>query len=345
MIGKKYCRICWNSSNWREPTGEAAGLEMGESFVVKHGFGHEEWLFDFSSLVPNPEAEDGLVKYGFLQPINKYYQFYRGHRFDILLYTVTPERTKVAIGDIRDALVPEISELSQALGQMRKSGGLDQMIDDLARLNLTAPSLRNPKSPADVFNVRFDPTNVTFYDPRILIPTEHKIQRMNRYQPLDWDDPFPTQAEPQSGKQQSIQKTRRSEVDRKRAAISGTGYSPHHVRLQNAMFDYLVKLYGNDAVGYEDSFVDLSLTEGDQMTFYEIKIAPTPKKCIRDAFGQLLEYAMYPNAKRADRFVVVGDGNPTPDDKDYLTHLRNTFNIPIYYSRWIWKSRKLDAPV
>jgi hypothetical protein len=27
---RKYCRICWNTRYWREPTGEAVSLETGQ---------------------------------------------------------------------------------------------------------------------------------------------------------------------------------------------------------------------------------------------------------------------------------------------------------------------------
>jgi hypothetical protein len=45
--GSQYtARICWSLSNWMFPTGVAALYEKG-SYVVKAGFGHEEWLFNF----------------------------------------------------------------------------------------------------------------------------------------------------------------------------------------------------------------------------------------------------------------------------------------------------------
>jgi hypothetical protein len=44
---KKYCRICWNTRYWREPTGEAAIFETAKSYVHEKSFGHEEWLFNY----------------------------------------------------------------------------------------------------------------------------------------------------------------------------------------------------------------------------------------------------------------------------------------------------------
>ena len=59
----KLCRICWNTEQWRRPSGTAAAIETG-SYVHEHGFGHEEWLFNFEWMI------DGH-RFAFLQPINK----------------------------------------------------------------------------------------------------------------------------------------------------------------------------------------------------------------------------------------------------------------------------------
>ena len=84
---RKYCRICWNTRYWREPTGEAAKIETGRSYVRENGFGHEEWLFNFAWIQPLPTDSDRHVKYGFLQPIGKYRSTYEGKRLTTCSFT------------------------------------------------------------------------------------------------------------------------------------------------------------------------------------------------------------------------------------------------------------------
>ena len=60
---RKYCRICWNTRNWREPTAEASKLEKGDSYVRSHGFGHEEWLFNFQWVQPAGSYHQVNYKY------------------------------------------------------------------------------------------------------------------------------------------------------------------------------------------------------------------------------------------------------------------------------------------
>jgi hypothetical protein len=341
MTMNKYCRICWNTRYWRQPTGEAASLETGKSYVRENGFGHEEWLFNFSWTQPLSREPNRQVKYGFLQPIGKYRSAYEGETFDVLVYTVGPDRERIAVATIRNLHVPRLPELKIALRLIRRNGWLREMEDDLSDLGISASKLNGPAT--HLINVRFDPADVTFFDPRILVPRTHKLYRINRYQPIDWENDFP-------GDESAVRRTdlprrasrRRSEEERRRAAIEGTTYSPRHVILQNALYDHLCEVYGRDAVQYERSFVDLGVEKDGRATYFEIKIAPTAKGCIRDALGQLLEYGIYPDSLRATKLVIVGDGAPTNDDRRYLEYLRRKFFLPIHYRQWVWGRRELS---
>jgi hypothetical protein len=57
----KYCRICWNTSGWRYPTGEAPKLESAGAYVAENGFGNEEWMFNFEWISPPLVARQKAV--------------------------------------------------------------------------------------------------------------------------------------------------------------------------------------------------------------------------------------------------------------------------------------------
>ncbi|MBF9194446.1 hypothetical protein [Microvirga terrestris] len=333
---RKCCRICWNTKHWREPTGEAAKLEAEDSFVSRNRFGHEEWLFNFSWIHPSENSSSKGFKYGYLQPIGKYRTAYEGNALDILLYTLGPNKKRIAVAEISNLFVPPVKELKRAVAFMRKNRWLHEMMDDLGALGVSSSMLEEPAE--HIFNVRFDPDQVTFFDPMIVLPETHKTYRSNRYQPLNWDGTSPLQNENtaiqvygnRDGK-------RRSEEDRTRAAIEGVRYSPRHVKLQNALHDFFCKKYGKKSVYYERNFVDLALNVNNSLTYYEIKIAPTAKSCIREALGQLLEYGFYPNEQRCERLVIVGDGTATADDRAYIQYLRREFKLPVFYQCWSWQ--------
>jgi hypothetical protein len=44
---------------------------------------------------------------------------------------------------------------------------------------------------------------------------------------------------------------------------------------------------------YENAFVDLSIQTSEGDVLFELKTAPTARTCIREALGQLLDYAHY----------------------------------------------------
>jgi hypothetical protein len=149
----KYCRICWNTRYWREPTGEAAKLEKGDSYCQIYGFGHEEWLFNFSWLQPRPEGTAEKFKYGFIQPIGKYRDAYQGKTFDVLVYTLAPDARRIGVGIIKKLYVPLRDELKAAHAYMRSKGWLTEMKRDVNRLEASPAGLSG--SPDTVINVRF----------------------------------------------------------------------------------------------------------------------------------------------------------------------------------------------
>jgi len=111
-----------------------------------------------------------------------------------------------------------------------------------------------------------------------------------------------------------------------------------HNELQMSLHRQLAQQFGADFVGTEiasgvGTSVDLVVKLPDGFWFYEIKTAHSPRACIREAIGQLLEYAFWPGAQPAVKLVVVGESPLDPDGKKYLDELRNRFSLPIYYEQ------------
>jgi hypothetical protein len=328
----KFCRICWNTKNWKQPTGEAAIIENGKSYVALNGFGHEEWLFNFEWLLRDYKGSSEAYKYGFLQPINKFRDKYKGEKFSTVLYTMTPEGERLLVCRIDNVYVPQDSELKWVSAQMRENGWIDQMTQDLELLDISPEIIRN--APDDeIINIKFKQEDVHFYDPMVVTSRDHKIWTLDRYHPLNWNDGYrpPVSFENIAAMNDANLK---SEDKRTRSATEGTSYDPKHDRLQRLVYDYLVDLNGIKNVNYEKNFVDLTLIEALGKTFFEIKMENSVKKCIRAAIGQLIEYSNYYNASKAVKLVLVSDAIPELADKEYIRHLRKLYNIPFYYSRW-----------
>jgi hypothetical protein len=333
-------RICWNTKHWKEPTGEAAQIETPGSYAAEFGFGHEEWLFNFAWLHPPRKGGPAKFKYGYLQPIGKHRGKYEQKVLSVLLYTVAPNRQRIAVAKIDDLFVPPVPELRSAVDFMRRRRWLDEMKNDLEALEIRSSFLEGRAE--HIFNIRFEPSNVTFFEPLIILPRTHGTYRINRYQLLTWDGRLPQYLTSSTVSKRTGGKPR-SEDERTRAGMAGSTYSPRHVKLQNALYDHLCEVHGRTSVFYERDFVDIALEASDEIIYFEIKIALTARGCIRQAVGQLLEYGFYPNEKRASKLVVVGDREASAEDREYLSYLRAQFELPLHYRQWSWEDGSLLA--
>ncbi|PZP83551.1 MAG: hypothetical protein DI582_10775 [Azospirillum brasilense] len=111
-----------------------------------------------------------------------------------------------------------------------------------------------------------------------------------------------------------------------------------HNVLQEALYQQLAQLYGKDNVGAENpcgtgNRIDMVVRHPDTYWFYEIKTAQSPRACIREAIGQLLEYSLWPGSQSAARLVVAGECALDTDGSAYLETLREQFSLPIHYEQ------------
>jgi len=111
-----------------------------------------------------------------------------------------------------------------------------------------------------------------------------------------------------------------------------------HNELQQALFVRLTKAYGeinvcrevNSGIG---TSIDVVVRQGKEYWFYEIKTDGSPRSCIRQAIGQLLEYAHWPGSVEAARLIVVGEAQLDAEGKEYIKILRGRYSLPIDYEQ------------
>jgi hypothetical protein len=106
--------------------------------------------------------------------------------------------------------------------------------------------------------------------------------------------------------------------------------------MRDGLYASLVKEYGAEHVSCEEQAcsgrpADVVLRLRSSYELFEIRTALAPRDCVRQALGQLLEYAYWPGSPDYSALWVVG---PSPLDKEtgkHLVGLRERFNIPIDY--------------
>lgn len=112
-----------------------------------------------------------------------------------------------------------------------------------------------------------------------------------------------------------------------------------HNLMQAALCQRLIAEHGVENVADEQpsglgTKIDVVLRAGTQQYwYYEIKTASSPRGCLREALGQILEYSFWPGAREASRLIVCGESALDDDGAAYLRQLQTRFSLPIAYEQ------------
>jgi hypothetical protein len=308
-------------------------FEKGGAYTAAHGFGHEEWLFNFAW-----RDADGY-KYAFLQPINKNLAKYQGKECNITLYTKSPSDW-FFVGVIKHCVVLTDQERLFAYELHREQGWLEEMRGHLRRIHCDPAIFQRDRE--GIFNIKFKKEDVHFFDPYGPVPNNHKVLRFHRYQVLLGDLSQKTVTNLSERRRRRAATKPKKTGRRSRRHTAAVEYDPLHDKIQNALYKHLVQKYGSDSVKYEEDGVDLKLRKQGKLTFFEVKGDHKPKQCIRKALGQLLEYAYWPPPEPVDYLVVVGESMPDRTTCRYLKELKQKWNLPIYYASFSLGEQRLS---
>lgn len=324
---QKLTRISYNSANWQKPTGEARQYEASHTYNHKYGFGHEDWLFRSEWLI------DGW-RYAFLQGVNKSRQkmVKANQPFDITLFTIQPDTRRRFVATIYAAECLDSRQAQDALEAFAQRGWLETMKKEIMDVGGDNSALGAPEWANDILNIRFRQENVRPFFPAMFAAQSDPIQRLNRYQLFDF---------------QSINSTiqRISTAERiglsslptvrtyKRAGTAPIECTPEHARMQAQLMKELAVEYPEAEIIREEDFVDVAVRTLDELILFEIKSDLEPRNVIRQALGQILEYAYYSTRHDAlpKKLVIVGRGQLSDSDQSYLNRLKQEFHLPIEY--------------
>lgn len=320
----RLARISYNSAGWTHPTGDAGDQESGETYNAQNRFGHEDWLFRTEWLI------DGW-RYAFIQGLNKSRRVYFGRPLDVTLFTILPGKRRKLVATIYGLETLDDEQARAALDAFRNRGWLQTMQDEVVAVGGNPDALGAAKWAEHVLNVRFRRENVEMHPPDAFLPEDEWTSNRHRYMLYEIEDQ-------RLGRIESSWFGRRGTQEAPtpqrlfRRGTKALEYTPEHQRMQSQLFTELQEEYG-DQVCLEQDFVDVRVETGRELIYYEIKTDLSPRAVIRQALGQILEYAYHParSGRRPDKLVIVGRCKLTPDDDTYLRTLCETFHLPLGY--------------
>ena len=328
---EKIARLCWNTNEWKRPSGRKGKSKSVETYENETGYGHEEWLFDDSKIMP-----DGY-HYGFLEQMNIKSSKHYGKIYDIHLYTKTPDKQLVYIGCLKNAVGVSMAERRQVYQYYLEKGWIEEMKQDVRYVD----GIIKDFTASLMFNVKFkfEEAEINYSNRPIILSNSIKCQR---YQLLDKKEDFVFEKDEDG----NIKVLDTSIFDR---VVQGgkIQIDPLHKKIQNACAKLLKSQYTNLQVeSSSDSIakqrVDIKgFSKNDkEWHFFEVKTM-SAKRSIREALGQILEYTHYPNVNLAGKLFIIGPEPPDDKDKAYLQLLRKQYNLPIWFRWYSFTENKL----
>jgi hypothetical protein len=315
-------RLCWNTKNWTRPTGEAALIEQG-TYSARIGFGHEEWLFNFDRIL------DGWT-YSFLQPVGRSLTRVQGRTLDVNLYTISPERNWWYVGQLHRCEVLTEEMADHARKEFKRRGWFKEMADQVHQVGGNATGLQGREA-TSIFNIRFHQADAERYPSMVPVGKGDAIRKLRRYAlvPVRGDI---IEIERQWASRVAATQ-RRPTGKRSRSGQPATTFDLLQNQLQNEIFDLLVARDGRSAVTMEEEFVDITLRRPGSLVLIEVKSDKRARYAVREALGQLLEYAFVCGEKgdSVDEMIVAGPGKLKSRERRYLEHLKAQLGLPVRY--------------
>lgn len=331
MAIEKITRICWNTENWERPSGPEGKSKAEGSYEQKHHFGHEEWLFDKRMIL-----SDGYL-YGYLQALRRP-DCHKGKTYDIHLFSINSDtQDRLYVGCLRNAEVLTDEEREWATKECKKLGLVQEMNQDLKRFGIK--KLLKKVHP----NVRFklDQVELAYPKYQLIDPDSligHRYQLMDSVsERLKFLDTPKEEPEPTQSTEDIV------------CSISSPTYvkRQRHKEIQLALKEQLAHK------GYTDVELEAPAGRGRQIDlkayhkasqslhFFEIKVY-NARLSIREALGQILEYAHYLSPDCAvSKLFIVGPESPIWQDLVYLNRLRAKYDLPIEFVHYSIKDERL----
>lgn len=349
---KRAARICWNTFDWRKPSGQEGKAK--ESFEGINGFGHDEWLFDF-------DDNESNNCYARLENVAKSSKALIGKKIDLLLYTRNQERGEFEwIGEIRNVQVISKAESEKFHSSPDGQDIFNKRISELKELDREKVNVEEYilTQSNDMYNIKFDPIKVVLFD-RPIPESQVSVYKikLNRYKLLSIDQgqfdeiielQYQTNFEPRKKPKESGE-VKYTELIKKQGSAYSKEYENRHGRIQHHLVNYLRTQFPSYTIVHEESYAGMDRRRVDVVVelphgvkyFIEVKSYPFIGSSIRVAVGQLLEYNHFPDTERAEKLIIVSDKMADPYYERYLKNLRDKCGIQIYYLQFDLKKKQL----
>jgi hypothetical protein len=252
--------------------------------------------------------------------------------FDLTLFTIEPDGRRRYVARIKEVECLGEYRAEEAVKIFKKAGWFDQMVQEIREVDGEADALGNSPEAKHILNVRFRLENVTFCKPDDYADENDPIRGLTRYQLYNLDE-IERETSPDALRGRKGTQSAPSGKTVSRRATAATEYTPEHALMQKQLMRELKEEFPGAEICAEQNYVDVSVKLKSELLLFEIKSDLEPRAVIRQALGQILEYAYHPQRcqKLPVRLVIVGRRQLSSDEKSYITLLCDKFRLPLEY--------------
>ena len=122
-----------------------------------------------------------------------------------------------------------------------------------------------------------------------------------------------------------------------------------HADITNDLHNYLTqsKEYKGFDISTEktricNNLVDCVAKKDKEHILFEVKTANSVLGCLRQALGQIIEYALLDSSLLVKELVIIGPVSPNKTDLVYLKNLKKKLKLPLHYWSYSFEEEKLD---
>ena len=350
-IEKRIARLTWNTNLWIRPSGYDGKSKNSQLFEATYGYGNEEWLFDKGKII------DGF-HYSFLEPLRINQNTFAGKTYDIWLYAINGEtKQRFYVGTLQNVSVLTLSEAKKIKQIYNENDWLEEMEEQIisagGKPEYYDIDKNNKWNNIAIFNIKFQFRDALIEDTPLLIPPQDPIYKLHRYNFNHFSENNRLSIAALSKEKEFIfshQNSRPSGSSKRSYVIEKKIIEKEniHNEIAEGMYHYLCDVYGEDNVepehpsGVGATEIDIVVKDKEKFIFYEIKTIQPLRLSIREALGQLFEYSYYPIHNRAGELIIVTPYPADEDTKRYMEHIRNKFDVPVYYQSFDRYIKKLS---
>lgn len=328
----RLCKIVWNSNYWIKPMERAwnpSSIEdSNKGYEQKHGFVHEDWLFNAKFVF------DGY-QYGYIRGVSKLNESIKKIG-TVYLFTINPNsKERFYVGKLYDVDCLQFDDVNKSVLKTIESFKKDMVLE----LKATGADYSAFKKDPFVPNLRFKVESKEIFPAPLAIQSNWFARKYFRTMPMKMDAKL---YDLLNGLEtQIVFGFAPSSPDNKKG-----GYTKHtkegttqvdkvHNEIEKALYSYLIQMgikksnIACDTTSFGGKLADVVVNFGnDVFEIYEIKTDTDLRRGLREAVGQLLDYATWEKGVKVRKIhAVLPSVALSSHTKDFIRRLQKNLHL------------------